>query len=57
MFSAKHMPIKVLPVDLPTTRRQIGIITLKNRTLSSLASLFIECTRKVVKPLTQTTKS
>jgi DNA-binding transcriptional LysR family regulator len=39
--------IKVLPVSLPTTRRQIGIVTLKNRTLSPLAQLFIRCVREV----------
>ena len=43
--------IKVLPVELPTTRRQIGIITLKNRTLSPLAQLFIQCAREVARPL------
>jgi DNA-binding transcriptional LysR family regulator len=43
--------IKVLPVELPTTRRKIGIVTLKNRTLSPLAQLFIECAREVAKPL------
>lgn len=43
--------IKVLPVGLPTTRRKIGIVTLKNRTLSPLAQLFIECAREVAKSL------
>jgi DNA-binding transcriptional LysR family regulator len=43
--------IKVLPVSLPTTRRQIGIITLKNRTLSTLAQLFIRSAREVARPL------
>jgi DNA-binding transcriptional LysR family regulator len=43
--------IKVLPVDLPTTRRRIGIITLKNRTLSPLAQLFIKSARDIAKPL------
>jgi DNA-binding transcriptional LysR family regulator len=41
----------VLPVELPTTQRQIGIITLKNRTLSPLAQVFIECAREIAKPL------
>jgi DNA-binding transcriptional LysR family regulator len=43
--------VKLLPVDLPTTHRPIGIITLKNRTLSPLAQLFIDCARKIAKPL------
>jgi DNA-binding transcriptional LysR family regulator len=50
-FPGMPASMKVLPVELPTTRRQIGIITLKNRTLSPLAQLFIECAREVAKPL------
>jgi DNA-binding transcriptional LysR family regulator len=50
-FPGKHASIKVLPVELLTTQRQIGIITLKNRTLSPLAQLFIECAREVARPL------
>jgi DNA-binding transcriptional LysR family regulator len=50
-FHARHVSLKVLPVELPTTQRQIGVITLKNRTLSPLAQLFIECAREVAKPL------
>ena len=34
-----------------TVGRQIGIITLKDRTLSPLAKLFIECAREVIKPM------
>src|SRR5205085_3404488 len=47
----KNVSLKVLPVELPTTHRQIGIVTLKNRTLSPLGRLFIECAREVAKPL------
>jgi len=50
-FPAKHPSLKVLPVELPTTHRQIGIITLKNRTLSPLAQLFIEHAREIAKAL------
>jgi DNA-binding transcriptional LysR family regulator len=50
-FSAARGSIKVLPVELPTTHRPSGIITLKNRLLSPLAQLFIECVREVAKPL------
>src|SRR4051812_6815783 len=50
-FSAKHVSLKVLPVELPTTHRQIGIITLKNRMLSPLAQLFIDCARDIAKTL------
>jgi DNA-binding transcriptional LysR family regulator len=43
--------IKMLPLELPTTHQQTGIITLKNRTLSPLAQRFIDCAREVAKPL------
>ena len=52
-FPAKHPSLKVLPVELPTMHRPIGIITLKNRTLSPLAQLFIEHARDVTKPLAE----
>jgi DNA-binding transcriptional LysR family regulator len=52
-FSAKNTLIKILPVELPTTQRQIGIIKLKNRTLSPLAQLFIDCAREIAKPRAQ----
>jgi DNA-binding transcriptional LysR family regulator len=50
-FRAKEPAIKLLPVDLPNTKGRIGIVTLKNRTLSPLAKVFIECAREVAKPL------
>jgi DNA-binding transcriptional LysR family regulator len=50
-FHAEHALIKKLPVDLPTTLRQIGIITLKKRTLSPLAQIFIDCAREIARPL------
>jgi DNA-binding transcriptional LysR family regulator len=49
----KRVSLKVLPIELPTMYRQIGIIRLKNRTLSPLAQLFIEHTREVAKTLTK----
>jgi DNA-binding transcriptional LysR family regulator len=50
-FPGKPSSIKALPVELPTTRRQIGIITLRNRALSPLAHIFIECARDIAKRL------
>jgi DNA-binding transcriptional LysR family regulator len=50
-FPGTPASIKLLPVELPATRRQIGIITLKNRTLSPLAQLFIEDARAVAKTM------
>jgi hypothetical protein len=48
---SKYPSIRKLSVELPTTHRQIGIVTLKNRTLSPLAQIFIECARDIAKPL------
>jgi DNA-binding transcriptional LysR family regulator len=42
---------RVLPVDLLIPPWPIGIMTLKNRTLSPVVQLFIDCAREVVKPL------
>ena len=50
-FLAKRSELKVLPVELPTARRPNGIVTLKNRALSPVAKLFIDCAREVAKPL------
>lgn len=50
-FRAKDPAIKLLPVELPNTTGRIGIVTLKNRTLSPLATRFLECTRELAKPL------
>jgi DNA-binding transcriptional LysR family regulator len=48
-FGAKMPTVKVLPIDLPTTRRPIGVITLKNRTLSPVARLFIDAAHEMAK--------
>ncbi|HMJ44434.1 MAG TPA: LysR family transcriptional regulator [Pseudolabrys sp.] len=50
-FPTKRLEIKVLPVALPMARLPNGIVTLKNRTLSPVAQLFIDCAREVAKPL------
>jgi DNA-binding transcriptional LysR family regulator len=50
-FPARRSELKVLPVELPMARRPNGIVTLKNRTLSPVARLFIDCAREVAKPL------
>jgi DNA-binding transcriptional LysR family regulator len=44
--------LKALPLELPGTRRPVGIITLKTRTLSPLAQLFAARIRAAIKPLT-----
>jgi DNA-binding transcriptional LysR family regulator len=50
-FSGARLGLKALPIDLPIAPRPVGIVTLKNRTLSPLATLFIECARQLSKPL------
>ena len=50
-FNLNNPAFKVLPIDLPTTRRPIGAITLTNRTLSPVAQLFIDCAHEVAKAL------
>jgi len=48
---SKRPDIKVLPIELQHARVPIGIVTLKHRTLSPVAQLFIEAAREVAKPL------
>jgi DNA-binding transcriptional LysR family regulator len=43
--------LRPLAIQLPTTERPIGIVTLKNRTISPVAALFVDCARDVAKPL------
>ncbi len=50
-FPTQRPELKVLPVELPMAVVANGIVTLKNRTLSPLAKLFIDTAREVAKPL------
>jgi len=50
-FSTGRPKCKVLPVELPSPPVSVGIVTLKNRTLSPAARLFIEHAREVARPL------
>ena len=50
-FNLNNPVFKALPIDLPTTRRPIGAITLKTRTLSPVAQLFMETAHEVAKAL------
>jgi DNA-binding transcriptional LysR family regulator len=52
-FPARRPELKVLPVELPIAPVPVGVVTLKNRTLSPVARLFIEHAREVAKPLTK----
>lgn len=48
---ARHPSLRRLPVELPNAQRTVAIVTLRNRTLSPLAELFIDDLRAIVKPL------
>jgi DNA-binding transcriptional LysR family regulator len=50
-FSIGRSELRVLPVELPMARVPSGIVTLKNRTLSPVAQLFVDAARNVAKPL------
>jgi|SRR5882672_559603 DNA-binding transcriptional LysR family regulator len=50
-FGANLPRLKILPVDLPVSPWPTGIMTLKNRTLTPVVQLFIDCAREIVKPL------
>jgi DNA-binding transcriptional LysR family regulator len=50
-FSAKRVGLKVLPVKVPGLRASVSIITVKRRTISPLAELFIGSARAVAKSI------
>jgi DNA-binding transcriptional LysR family regulator len=51
-FSGRDLSLKVLPVKLPRTSIvSVAIVTLKNRTLSPAAQIFIDCVREVSKSM------
>jgi len=50
-FSSDRAVLKKLPVNLPDVSASTNIITVKHRTLSPLAELFIACGREVARPL------
>jgi len=50
-FPTRRPEVVVLPVKLPVAPVPNEIVTLRNRTLSPVAKLFIECVREVAKPL------
>lgn len=49
--SGKRLSITALPIELPVRPQPNGIITLRNRTISPAAQLFIECARETARPL------
>ncbi len=49
-FYAGRFALKKLPIDLPIAPFAVAIVSLKNRTVSPVAQLFIDCAREVAKP-------
>jgi DNA-binding transcriptional LysR family regulator len=52
-FGPQRSVLKVLPIKLPRWRLPIAIITLKDRTISPVAHLFIDCVRKLAERFTK----
>jgi DNA-binding transcriptional LysR family regulator len=50
-LSSSPTTIKALPIELASAHIPVGIVTLKNRTLTAVAQLFIDCAREVAKPM------
>src|SRR5262245_12734604 len=50
-FGSNLPPLKILPVQLPMPPLPIGIMTLKKRTISPVAQLFIDRVRELTMPL------
>lgn len=50
-FAPASTALQRVAVDLPTTRRPVGLVTVKNRTLSAAAQLFTDSVRQMAKPL------
>jgi len=48
-MSGKRFGLKAVPVDLPIRPGPMAIITLKNRIISPVAQLFIDCARNLTK--------
>jgi len=51
LLPRKHPSLKVLPVEFPTTRLPVAIITVRNRSLSRATELFLDGVRALTKPL------
>jgi hypothetical protein len=50
-FYTNRFALKRLPIELPIQPFLVAVITLKNRTISPVAQLFIDCAREVAEPL------
>ena len=56
-LSGRHLGLRPVPVKLAIKPGPVGIVTLKNRTISPVAQLFIDWTRTFVRSLSKGTKA
>jgi len=56
-FGNRDESLKVLPINIPVRRRPVAIVTLKNRTRSPAAKLFIECVHRTAREDAKATRS
>jgi DNA-binding transcriptional LysR family regulator len=54
-FDSKQIAFRVLPVEIPTPSWRVAAITLKNRTPSPVAQIFIDCASDVAKQRSRST--
>jgi DNA-binding transcriptional LysR family regulator len=50
-FYRQRFALKTLPIELPTRPFSVAVVTLRNRTLSPVARLFIEVAKEIAEPL------
>lgn len=50
-FVGRRWSLKALPIDLGIQAPSLGVLTLRNRTLSPVAQLFIDCARDIAKSM------
>jgi DNA-binding transcriptional LysR family regulator len=50
-FVGRRWSLKTLPIDLGIQAPSLGVLTLRNRTLSPVAQLFIDCARDIAKSM------
>jgi DNA-binding transcriptional LysR family regulator len=49
-FYTNRFALKRLPIELPTEPFSVALVALKNRTISPVAQLFVDCAREVTEP-------
>lgn len=57
VFNTKNLAVRPLPIDLGVQTRPVAIFTLKNRTLSPVAELFMQCVRAVASDIAPSRRS